>query len=477
VNPVPARPAPAYADFADRFAAAHRAWTDDGPGADVVLGHFRRHQLRAVLHGVAERSSFYRRHLAGLDLDAVTPDDLSALPFTTKADLRRAGHDVLSRDLAEAAFYYETTGTTGPPTPCPRDEREVLASNANVAASWRAIFERTFGDERVVVGLMGPTEIHSFGDTLGDVARDVGACAVKIWPYSPVVGFRRAVELLRDLRVRVLVATPGVLLALARAAHGLGVDLRRDLCVDLLFVTGEICTPALRSVLDDLWDATTHDVLYGSQEALVLGTACPSGHLRLAEATHVVEVLDPDSGRVLGARGRGELCVTMLVDGVKPLVRYRTGDLVDVRDVPRGPGDLPGPVVEVLGRVSDGLLLGGRTATPAEVETAVLTGLTGCWGYQVLVDELDGRDHLTVRLQLDPGAPRRDDDLAEAVAARVRDRFGVDCVVELVDELDGRVSTGAFVSWKAARVVDLRAPADHEALVAEALGARRGVDT
>lgn len=477
MSPFPTRPSPSLVDFADRFSAAHEAWTSGGPEGDAVVARFKEHQLRAVLNGVATRSPFYREHLAGVDLGAVTPADLSTLPFTTKADLRRAGHDVLSRDLSDAAFYYETTGTTGPPTPCPRDEREVLASNANVAASWRALFRRTFGDASVVVGLMGPTEIHSFGDTLGDVARDVGACAVKIWPYSPVVGFRRAVELLRDLRVRVLVATPGVLLNLARAAHGLGVDVRRDLAVDLLFVTGEICTPALRAVLDDLWDATTHDVLYGSQEALVLGTACPSGHLRLAEATHVVEVLDPDSGRVLGDRGRGELCVTMLVDGVKPLVRYRTGDLVEVRDLPRRPGDLPGPTIEVLGRVTDGIALGGGTATPAEIETAVLTDVRDCWGYQVVLDDRDGHDHVTVRLHLAPEAAGRDGSAARLVADRVRRRLGVTCDVEIVDDLDGRVSTGAFVSWKAARVVDARDPEDHEARVAAALGARRGIDS
>lgn len=465
----------AVADFAARFARAHHAWSEGGPSAE--LDAWRERQLAAVLEKASTRSPFYRRHLAGVDLAAVRPDDLRALPFTTKDDLRREQADVLSGDLREAAFYYETTGTTGPTTPCPRDEREILASNANVAASWRAVLGRHLGDVRPVVALMGPTEIHSFGDTLGDVARDVGACAVKIWPYSPVVGFRRALELLRELRVQVVVATPGVLLNLARAAERQGVDLRRDLAVEVLLVTGEICTDALAAVLDDLWGATTHDVLYGSQEALVLGVACPSGRLRLAEPNCLPEVLDPATGEVLGARGRGELCVTMLVDGVKPLIRYRTGDLVDLHDAPSGPGELPGPVVEVLGRVADGLPLGAGSATPKEIESAVLEGVRGCFGYQVLLDRVDDRDQATVRLQFSRAARAGAGATAAAVRDRVAARFGVACEVEVVDELDGRVSTGAFVSWKAARVVDRRRGEDHEARTAAELGRRRGIDT
>jgi len=465
----------AVADLADRFGRVHRSWWTGGPRS--VVDDWHREQLAAVLEKVSTRSPFYRRHLAGADLSEVRPDDLRALPFTTKDDLRRELDDVLSGDLREAAYYYETTGTTGRPTPCPRDEREILTSNANVAASWRAVFARHFGRARPVVGLMGPTEIHSFGDTLGDVARDVGACAAKIWPYSPVVGFRRALELLRDLRVQVVVATPGVLLNLARAAEQQGVDLHRDLAVEVLFVTGEICTPALAAGLDDLWGATTYDVLYGSQEALVMGVACPSRRLRFAELNYLPEVLDPATGEVRGSRGRGELCVTMLTDGIKPLVRYRTGDLVHLHDAPRGPGELPGPVVEVLGRVADGVPLGEGSATPAEIETAVLEGVRGCLGYQVLIDVVDGHDHVTVRLQLSTAARPTAAATVPVVRERVAERFGVTCDVEVVDELDGRVSTGAFVSWKAARVVDRRRDEDHEARVATDLGRRRGIDS
>lgn len=161
-----------------------------------------------MLDQVSTGSPFYARHLADVDLATITPATLDRLPFTTKTHLRQEMLDVLSRPLSEGVFFYETTGTTGRATPCPRDGREVVASNAHVTESWASIFRHHFGDRAPRIGLMGPTEVHSFGDTLGDVARNVGSLNAKIWPYSPVIGFAKALQLMKDLELEVICCTP-----------------------------------------------------------------------------------------------------------------------------------------------------------------------------------------------------------------------------------------------------------------------------
>ena len=117
---------------------------------------------------------------------------------------------------------------------------------------------------------------------------------------------------------------------------------------------------------------------------------------------------------------------------------------------------------------------GGFLGT-GQIETAVMTGVTGSAGYQVVIErDTAGQDRLTVRLELlsgltdDPGA------LADEVRARTADVLGVPVTVELSDGLDPIVSTGAFVSWKAARVVDRRTTTDHETSVAQRMAANRG---
>lgn len=433
-------------------------------------------QLKRVLAKVNARSPFYHRQLAGIDLDAVSPTDLSTLPFTTKTDLRREMFDVLSGGIEDACYFYETTGTTGRATPCPRDMKEAIASNAHITESWRAIFRSHFSDRRPRVGLMGPTEVHSFGDTLGDVAKNVGSCNAKIWPYSPVIGFKKSLELIRDLKLEVIVATPGVCLNLARAAKVYGFDMEVDFAsLKLCFVTGEMCTPALAANINSIWNVSTYNILYGSQEAFVMGVAAPSGAMKLADTNYIVEIIDVETGEVLGERGTGELCVTMLTDGIKPLIRYRTGDLVTITDDQHVVGDQPGPILQVIGRVLDRIEIGGRTITAGELEQSVLEGVSKCYGYQVLLDSDASGDQITVRLQLEQ--PAGAENLTRRLSDRISATFGVPVEVQVVEDLDQIVSTGAFVSWKAARIVDNRRERDHEERVAAELGQRRGIAT
>jgi phenylacetate-CoA ligase len=427
--------------------------------------------LRRVVAHAQNRSVFYSERLTDINADTLSLDNLTDLPFTTKTDLRERLFDVLSGDIADATFFYETTGTTGRATPCPRDGKEIIASNTHITASWASIFDHHFPDHRPAIGLMGPTEVHSFGDTLGDIARNVGSCNAKIWPYSPVIGFKKALQLMKDLRLEVICCTPGVCLNLAKAARFHGYDLEKDFAVKLFFLTGEMCTPALASNIDSVWGVKTYNILYGSQEAFVMGTACKNRTMHLSQPNYIVEVLDPDSGASLGTTGTGELCITTVVAGVKPLIRYRTGDIVKITDTTCD-CELPGPRIDVVGRVLDRIDLGRGRYLASDIEEAVLDGVTGCVGFQIVIDQFDGSDHVTVRLEMLPGtdiAP-----LTAGVLERFADRFGVTSAVEYVDEVDQVTSTGAFVSWKAARILDRRGAIGHEEKVAAALATKRG---
>ncbi|PCG81912.1 CoF synthetase [Streptomyces sp. WZ.A104] len=463
------------ADFTARYLALHQAFYARTL-SERDLDDWRARQLRTVLEQVSTGSPFYATLLKDVDLGSVTPGNLEALPFTTKAQLREEMLDVLSRPLTDALFFYETTGTTGAATPCPRDGREIVASNAHISESWSSIFRHHFGDHAPRIGLMGPTEVHSFGDTLGDIARNVGSLNAKIWPYSPVIGFPKALQLMKDLELEVVCCTPGVALTLAKAAEYYGYDLRRDFSVQLLLVTGEMCTPALAHNLETVWGADVYNILYGSQEAFVMATACRNKRMHLSQTNYLIEVVDPETGESHGPRGSGELTVTMLIDGVKPLVRYRTGDAVVIEE-PDCDCEMPGDLVRIVGRTLDRLELGGRRFTAGQIETAVMTGVTGSAGYQVVIERDDaGQDRLTVRLELLKGLVEDAAALADAVRARAAEALGVPVTVELSDGLDPIVSTGAFVSWKAARIVDRRSTPDHESRVARKMAANRGYE-
>jgi phenylacetate-CoA ligase len=296
------------------------------------------------------------------------------------------------------------------------------------------------------------------------VTAALGACHVKIWPESPRVGYGKALRLIRELGVEVIVCTPALCLSLAKAALHYGYDLA-DLPVSVFCVLGEICTPQFAANVASIWPrATVYPALYGSQETLCIATGAVTGALHLAGLNYLVELVDPDTGRHLGDTGAGELVLTMLVDGIKPLVRYRTADLVRITPAPAG-SPLPGPVVEVIGRAADRVRLGAAMLQPAELEAAVLDGVRGCLGYQVVIDRRpDGADEVTVRMDLLPAVSGDPGVVGAGVAARLRDRAGVRAGIAIDANLDPVTNTGASVSWKAARVLDNRSEPDRAAV-------------
>lgn len=438
------------------------------------LARWQSERLHEVLRHVVTGSPFYRRHFAGLDIGQVTPQTLSSLPFTTKEDLRKQKYDVLAGPIAEAGIFYETTGTTGAPTPCPRGPLDIATSNCAVIESWRRMFRAKFGDRMPVVGLMGPSELYAFGDVFTAVTAELGACHVKIWPESPRVGFRKALRLIDELGVEVIVCAPALCLSLATAAAHFGYDPAR-LPISMFLVLGEICTPQFAANVASVWPgATLYPALYGSQEALCIATGALDGKLRLAELNYLAELVDPDTGAAAGDSGSGELVLTMLTPGIKPLIRYRTGDIV--RLTPALPGaPLPGPVVDVIGREADRVTFGDVCVHPAELETAVLDGLSGCLGYQLVIQSRDGADEITARLDLSARTQAAMRAATDGVIARLRALTGARASAEVQGQLDPVTNAGSFVSWKAARILDQRSEPDAAALAARQVAHRYAI--
>lgn len=420
------------------------------------LSEMQLSRLQRTLRYVRERSPFYRKHLQALSdvyIDSLTFETFRDVPFTTKDHLREHLHDVLSQPLHKAWVYYETTGTTGPATPCPRNEQDSIANNCALTVCYEGIF-RAHG-ERHVVAVLGPTELHSTGDTFGDVLRNLGHTVVKMWPRSPLVGLSRALELLHQLGVTAMVCTPGTAIALAKEARKSGSDTRAGSALRLILALGELVTPALLKNLGQLWGAKVYNCMYASQEASILAACREDQLLHTIPLNNYYEVVDPDSGRpVKEAAGvrEGELVVTSLYQGSKPLVRYRTGDMV--RLLAPGIGSYPSAVIVPLGRSRDRLRLNGRSVTGFDVESAVLECVADLVDYELVVDTADGEDRLTVQLEMaDAEAERRVD--VGAVKALVGERLCVSAEVTF-RRVGAITSTGAMVSWKAARLLDLR---------------------
>ncbi|MDG3010824.1 phenylacetate--CoA ligase family protein [Rhodococcus sp. D2-41] len=430
---------------------------------------FQRERLNVALSRAYADSVFYRRRLG--EFMATHPQgcalsDVAQIPFTTKDDLRTAQHDLACGPLDGAWVYYETTGTTGPSTPCPRNEVDSIANNTALILRYGEVLSR-HGD-RHIIAVMGPTELHSTGDTFEDVFRALGHTVVKMWPRSPLVGPERALGLIADLGVTAVVCTPGVAIELARHVIRAGRD-PRTLGLQVIFALGELSTPEMLENIGGIWGAAIYNCMYASQEASILAVVCPDGRQRTVPLNNYYELIDPETDEVIDVpvdnAVTGEMVVTNLYRGHKPLIRYRTGDMVTATAEPSG-----GWVIEPVGRIRDTVQLGGRSFTAYEVERAVFTHATGCLDYQMALTSDDGEETLDIVVEL---PYEHDDAQVRGLERQIQAELGVRTVVRR-GHTDGIAGTGAMVSWKAARFHDRRGgPVDAERAAAERLSASR----
>lgn len=369
----------------------------------------------------AHHSDFYR-HRFGARAPRTDVQDLGAIPLTTKEDLRaHYPFGMVAVPRRDLASYHESSGTSvGGSTGSFHTDRD-----------WAEMLER-FGrarhdlTETDTVLVRVPYAMVTIGHQVHAAARRAGALVVPADARSTAMTHRRVLGLLRDLRVSVAAALPTEALLWAACAQQLG-ESARSFAPDLRMIvaSGEPLSPARRRRIAHLWGCDV-TVSYGNSECgSNLAGECPHGHLHLWADRYLPEVLDPVTGRT-SLQGRGRLVLTTLVREAMPLVRYDTGDAVELsyQDCPCG---WALPRVRVLGRWEQGVRVGQRQLFVAEAEEAVyaLPAELGVLFWRANAHE----GVLRVRVE---AAPSVAGDVESALSQELERAVGPGCVVQVL---------------------------------------------
>jgi phenylacetate-CoA ligase len=202
-----------------------------------------------------------------------------------------------------------------------------------------------------------------------EVLRRTGHCHIPAGSMSWDVPFGRALDFMRQLPVSVLATLPFEMVLLREAGRELGVDVVRE-CTHLkaVLLGGAVLPPAFKRWIAETWQVRVIEI-YGSNETMLLAIGCPEGGLHLATDLFESELLDPQTMQPVPAGSPGVLTITSLVHEVMPLVRYVTGDLVEMATTPC-PCGRPSPTIRVLGRATEMIDMLGKRITPAELVDA-----------------------------------------------------------------------------------------------------------
>ena len=303
-------------------------------------------------------------------------DDFARLPFTTKPELVADQAAVppfgtnLTYPLEQYVRLHQTSGSSGS-----RPLRWL--DTADSWAWWRRIWAEHIYAAAGVSARDRVFLAFSFGPFVGfwsafEGSEHLGALTMTGGSMTT----EQRLDAIIELGVTVLVCTPTYALRLAEVAASAGVDLAAS-PVRLTVHAGEAgaSIPATRALIERSYGARCFDHT-GMSELGPTGFGCPTGlGVHLIETEFIFEVL-PDGAAPLpeatAPAGRGELVATNLGRWGSPVVRYRTGDVVELSCAGCSCGsDLPLAVGGILGRVDDMLTVRGVNLYPAQVEDIV----------------------------------------------------------------------------------------------------------
>ncbi|HYA47099.1 MAG TPA: phenylacetate--CoA ligase [Burkholderiales bacterium] len=409
-------------------------------------------RLKQTLKNAWDKVPLYRKRMQEKGIkpaDIRSLDDLAALPFTMKSDLRdHYPFGMFARPRESLVRLHASSGTTGKPT--------VVGYSAKDIATWADLMARTMA----CAGARPGDVIHNaygYGLFTGGLGAHYGGerLGATVVPMSGGATERQIV-LIQDFGARVLCATPSYALSIAEVAEKQGVDLRKSK-LEIGIFGAEPWSEAMRKELDARLGIQAVDI-YGLSEIMGPGVAAECVEVRDGlhgwEDHFLFEVIDPDTGEDVPDGQPGELVITTLTKEALPMVRYRTRDITRVSTERCGCGRTHLRIRRITGRNDDMLIIRGVNVYPSQIE-AVLVGLPDVAPYYQLVVERKGAmDHLTVEVEIGPGLAGSANAypvVAEQVRHHIKSMIGVS--TEVVMKQPGEIPRS---QGKAVRVRDLR---------------------
>lgn len=314
-------------------------------------------------------------------------NDLKHIPILKKKELiflqsigpRLGG--LLTKDLGELKRIFLSPGPIFDPED--RSDDYWGWTEGFYAAGFRSgdISQITFNYHLTPAGLM-------FEEPL----RNLGCAVVPVGPGNTTT----QLEVMQKLRVTGYVGTPSYLMHLAQKAEESGLNLRRDLYVEVAFVTGEKFSEKMRNTLEKKFDLIMRQG-YGTADVGCIGYECyHKNGLHVANRAYV-EICHPDTGIPLKDGEVGEIVVTAF-NKTYPLIRLATGDLSYIDREPCACGRTSPRLGNIVGRVDTTARIKGMFVYPHQVEQ-VMSRFEEIKRWQIEVTNPGGIDEMMLYVE------------------------------------------------------------------------------
>jgi phenylacetate-CoA ligase len=409
-------------------------------------------RLKVIVKRAYDNVPFYKKRFDEIGLKPehiVTLKDIEKIPFTTKNDLRdNYPYSLFAVPMKKIVRLHASSGTTGKPIVVGYTKQDMEDWSESVA--------------RLIVAAGGHEEdiaqvVFGYGLFTGGFGLHYGLEKVGITVVPASSGnSERQLMLMQDFGSTIIVGTPSYVLYLSEIAEEMGVTKGKHKLRLGLF-GGEGHTPEMRGEIEKRWGILATEN-YGLSEIVGPGVSgecfCQCG-MHINEDFFYPEIIESDSGNILGYGEKGELILTTLTKEGIPMLRYRTKDITILNPETCKCGRSNVRMNKVLGRTDDMLIIRGVNVFPSQIES-VLVGMEHIGPhYQIIVTKKNHMDEIEVHVELIDGKILEKfselEKLEKGIRHKIKTVLQVDARVKLVEPKSIERSVG-----KAKRVIDNR---------------------
>ncbi len=361
----------------------------------------------------------------------VNPEDIkdqesfeNLVPFCTKQDLR----DAYPLGLAavpeeEIVRIHSSSGTTGAPVIVPYTKKDV--------DDWATMFARCYELAGITkkdrIQITPGYGLWTAGIGFQAGCEKLGAMAIPMGPGNT----EKQLQMMQDLGSTVICATSSYALLLAEQVElrGIGKNIKLKKGVIGSERWGEKMRERIQKILGiELYDIYGLTECYGPG----IGINCTEQN----EGMHIfddfvyIEILDPATGKPVPEGEIGEITLTTLVKEGAPLFRFRTHDLAAFVKGPCKCGRSYPRITQILGRSDDMVKVKGNIIFPSTIESVIKSVPGTSSEYRALVEHVDGRDQITISVEVEGGVDRSE--VAISIAYEFKQKYNLTPIVKVL---------------------------------------------
>ena len=389
---------------------------------------FQEQKLQSLLVYLQQYSPYYKDLFANNNIDISQIrllEDLHKIPVTTKTDLQLRNDDFFCVPKTEIIDFATTSGTLGKPVTfgLTDNDLERLAYNEAISLACAGINK---GDTVQLMTTIDRCFVAGLAYFLG--LKKLGAGIIRIGAGTPQLQW----DSILANRPKYLIAVPSFLLKLIDYAQEHNIDYNNSgiegiVCIGEALKKQDLSNSILADKILAKWQVNLFST-YASTEMSTAFTECSaqSGGHHHPELI-IIEVLNNDNMPVSGGE-TGELTITTLGVEAMPLLRFKTGDMVQVIETPCTCGRTTVRLGPVVGRKDHMIKYKGTTVYPPAIYD-LLNHFDAIQLYQIILSTNEsGNDDVHIKITATDNSPAFLNEIRLYLKSKIRVTPGLEFV-------------------------------------------------